>query len=205
MFSLISGFVEVMLRKEEFHILVIGLDKAGKTNVVERLKTLQTDAVGLEPARIVPTVGLNVARMEAFGANLVFWDLGGAPGLRAIWDKYYADSHAVLFVVDAAARDRLDEAKAAFDRALASRDLGGAPVLLLGNKQDLEGAEGLSELAERFGLTGAAAAADARARGAPCTAQPASAHTGAGLSDGMKWLVEALKRSPRRRLVARAS
>lgn len=38
--------------------------------------------VGLEPSRIVPTVGLNVGRMEVFGTNLVFWDLGGAPGLR---------------------------------------------------------------------------------------------------------------------------
>ncbi|KAI8476574.1 MAG: small arf-related GTPase ARFRP1 [Monoraphidium minutum] len=199
MFSLIYGLVEFALRKEEFHVLVLGLDKAGKTNAVERLKTQLTDLVGLDPARIVPTVGLNVARFEAFGTNLVIWDLGGAPGLRAIWDKYFADSHAVIFVVDAAAPERWDEAAAAFERVAASRELGGAPVLVLANKQDAGGAAGMAEVAERFGLTGAAAGAPRR--GAPCIVQPSSAHTGQGLNDGMKWLIEAVKKSPRRRLV----
>lgn len=202
MFSLLYGFVEFVLRKEEFNILVLGLDKAGKTNVVEKLKTQLTDLVGLEPSRIVPTVGLNVCRMEAFSTNLVFWDLGGAPGLRSIWDKYYKDTHAVIFVVDAANRDRLEEAQAAFDRVLASRDLGGAPVLVLANKQDLEGAADLGELAATFGLTGGGGAGVAAERGAPCIVQPASAHTGRGLNDGMKWLVDAIKKSPRRRLVS---
>jgi ADP-ribosylation factor related protein 1 len=200
MFSLLYGFVELMLRKEEFNILVVGLDKAGKTNAVERLKTQLTDAAGLEPGRIVPTVGLNVGRMEAFGSSLVFWDLGGAPGLRAIWDKYFGDSHAVIFVVDAASRDRLEESKAAFDRLMAAPDLGGAPVLVLANKQDRGGAADMAEVAERFGLTGAAPGG-----GAPCIVQPASAHTGQGLNDGLKWLVEAIKRSPRRRLVSSRS
>lgn len=35
--------------------------------------------------------------------QLVFWDLGGQSGLRSIWDKYYAESNAVLYVVDASA------------------------------------------------------------------------------------------------------
>jgi len=207
MFSLVYGFVELMLKKEELHILVIGLDKAGKTNVVEKLKTLLTDSAGLEPARIVPTVGLNVGRMEAFGTNLVFWDLGGAPGLRAIWDKYYSETHAVVFVVDAMNRERLDEARAAFERVVAARDLGGAPVLVLANKQDGDGPAGLTEIAARFGLAGGGGGGGGggAAAGVTCIVQPASAHTGQGLNDGMKWLVEALKRSPRRRLVVRSA
>ena len=65
------------------------------------LQGLFGDTPGLEPHAILPTVGLNVGRLEAFQAQLLIWDLGGAPGLRSIWDKYYADSHALLFVVDA--------------------------------------------------------------------------------------------------------
>lgn len=64
------------------------------------LQELCTGSPGLEPASIVPTVGLNVGRVEAHHAQLLFWDLGGQAGLRSIWDKYFADSHALIFVVD---------------------------------------------------------------------------------------------------------
>lgn len=64
------------------------------------LQELCTGSPGLEPASIVPTVGLNVGRVEAHHAQLLFWDLGGQTGLRSIWDKYFADSHALIFVVD---------------------------------------------------------------------------------------------------------
>lgn len=46
MFSLVSGFVEYMCKQDEFHVLIIGLDKAGKTNVLEKLKTLLSDLNG---------------------------------------------------------------------------------------------------------------------------------------------------------------
>jgi hypothetical protein len=32
---------------------------------------------GLPPDRVVPTVGLNIGRVEDENAKLVFWDLGG--------------------------------------------------------------------------------------------------------------------------------
>lgn len=69
------------------------------------------DTLGLEPHAILPTVGLNVGRLEAFQAQLLLWDLGGAPGLRSIWDKYYADSHALLFVVDASQPERCTQVR----------------------------------------------------------------------------------------------
>lgn len=50
--------------------------------------------------QVLPTVGLNVGRLDINKAELLLWDLGGQPGLRSIWDKYYADSHGVIFVVD---------------------------------------------------------------------------------------------------------
>jgi ADP-ribosylation factor related protein 1 len=65
----------------------------------------------MEPAKIMPTVGLNVGRVEAHGASLVFWDLGGASSLRGIWEKYYGETHGLVFVVDAAQPQRFDEAK----------------------------------------------------------------------------------------------
>lgn len=55
---------------------------------------------------------------QALGTPLLCWDVGGAAGLRGIWSKYYGECHALVFVVDAADRSRLEEAKAAMDRAL---------------------------------------------------------------------------------------
>lgn len=42
---------------------------------------------------------------------LRIWDLGGQENLRTLWDSYYSDAHAVVFVVDSADRERLEECK----------------------------------------------------------------------------------------------
>lgn len=189
MFSLIYGLVEYLLRKDEFHILILGLDKAGKTNLLEKLKTLYTDMLGMEPSKILPTVGLNVGRMEAFKSNLVLWDLGGQPGLRSIWDKYFDETHALVYVVDASDRERFEESKRALDKVLGSRQLFGAPLLILANKQDAPGAAGVAEMQEQFGI----GKLDTR----PVKVQPASAYTAQGIADGLSWLVGVTKRSAR--------
>jgi len=183
MFSLFYGLYEYMTRKEEFHILIIGLDMAGKTTVLERLKTLYTDYSGLEPTQILPTVGLNIARFETKNIPLVFWDLGGQASLRSIWEKYYADTHAILFVVDASQIERIEEAKAVLDRTLGNTDLLGAPLLVIANKQDETGAVGGVELKERLGRV--------------CDVQPTSALTGDGLQSAIEWVIAHVKHSKR--------
>lgn len=135
MFSLLYGFWEYIFRKEESRILVVGIDKAGKTTLLEKLKSLYSGLPGLDPDKILPTVGLNVGRVEAHNSLLVFWDLGGQAGLRPIWDKYYSDSHGLVFTVDSSQPERFAEAKDALERALGSRDLFGAPILVFANKQ----------------------------------------------------------------------
>lgn len=106
MFSLLYGFWEYIVRKEELRVLILGLDKAGKTNLLERLKTLYTGSPGLDQDKILPTVGLNVGHLDINKNQLLLWDLGGQAGLRSIWDKYYADTHGVIFVVDSTAESR---------------------------------------------------------------------------------------------------
>ncbi|GFR41829.1 hypothetical protein Agub_g2603, partial [Astrephomene gubernaculifera] len=173
----------------EFHVLILGVDKAGKTNVLERLKTIFTQSIGLDPGKILPTVGLNVGRIEAHKHNLIFWDLGGQSGLQSIWDKYYSEAHAIVYVVDAANRARFDESRAAFDRMLEHRELAGAPLLIMANKQDLDGATSALDVGQVFGIE--------RLEGRQFKVLPVSAYTGQGLKDGVEWLVETIKRSHR--------
>ena len=49
------------IRKEEFSVIIIGLDGAGKTTLLEKIKTLYNETPGLTPDKIGPTVGQNSA------------------------------------------------------------------------------------------------------------------------------------------------
>lgn len=189
MFSLLYGFIEYLLRKDELHMLILGIDKGGKTNLLERIKATYGKLIALDPSKILPTVGLNVGRIEAFNSHLIFWDLGGQPGLRSIWDKYYDETHGIIFVVDASTPARFDESKRALDKVLGSRELFGAPLLVLANKQDAAGAAELQEVQASLGLS----KADTR----PNKVQPCSAHTGEGVHEGLTWLVAQIKGSAR--------
>ena len=53
MFSLLYGLWEYVFRKEELRILILGLDKAGKTTVLEKLKVDNDTLSGWIPPCIV--------------------------------------------------------------------------------------------------------------------------------------------------------
>uniref|UniRef100_A0A0D6QRQ6 Uncharacterized protein n=1 Tax=Araucaria cunninghamii TaxID=56994 RepID=A0A0D6QRQ6_ARACU len=189
MFSLLYGLWKYLFSKTEFHVLILGIDKAGKTTLLEKLKTMFSDSEGLPPDRIVPTVGLNIGRAEAFKSKLVFWDLGGQIGLRTIWEKYYEEAHAVIYVVDAACQSRFEDSKSALEKILRHGDLQGAPILIYANKQDLPGALSAEDLARYLDLK----ELDER----PYMFQAISAYDGLGIKDGINWLVDAMERSKR--------
>lgn len=189
MFSLFYGLWKYLFSKIEFHVLILGIDKAGKTTLLEKLKTMYSDSEGLPPDRIVPTVGLNIGRAEALKSKLVFWDLGGQIGLRTIWEKYYEEAHAVIYVVDSACQSRFEDTKSALEKVLRHEDLQGAPILIYANKQDLPGAVSAEELARYLDLK--------ELNERPYMFQAISAYDGLGVKDGINWLVDAMERSKR--------
>ncbi|KAL8543931.1 hypothetical protein ACS0TY_004471 [Phlomoides rotata] len=189
MFSLFYGLWKYMFSKMEFHVLILGIDKAGKTTLLEKLKSHFSNLEGLPPDRIVPTVGLNIGRVEVSNTKLAFWDLGGQPGLRSIWEKYYEEAHAVIYVVDAACPSRFEDSKSALEKVLHHEDLQGAPVLILANKQDLEDAVPTDELAQYLDMK--------MLNELVHTFQAVSAFDGLGIKESVNWLVDAMERSKR--------
>ncbi|KAI5697214.1 hypothetical protein M8J75_006798, partial [Diaphorina citri] len=88
MYTLVSGFYKYMLRKDEFCVLILGLDNAGKTTYLESAKTKFTkNYKGMNPSKITTTVGLNIGQIDINTVRLNFWDLGGQLELQSLWDK----------------------------------------------------------------------------------------------------------------------
>jgi ADP-ribosylation factor related protein 1 len=90
MYTLLSGLYDLAAAREEVRLLIIGLDGAGKTSLMHALVAAGAGAgagAGAATPATRPTVGLNVGRLDVCGASVMLWDLGGAAGLRVIWER----------------------------------------------------------------------------------------------------------------------
>ncbi|KAL3969476.1 antigen [Sarotherodon galilaeus] len=94
---------------QSLHIVMLGLDSAGKTTVLYRLKFN-------EFVNTVPTIGFNTEKIKlsnctAKGISCHFWDVGGQEKLRPLWKSYSRCTDGIIYVVDSVDVDRLEEAK----------------------------------------------------------------------------------------------
>jgi ADP-ribosylation factor related protein 1 len=181
MFSLLYGLWESLFSRPNVHILIIGLDHAGKTTLMERLKSEFTKKNGLPPQKINPTIGMNLAKIKYGGSQVIFWDLGGQLKMRSMWERYYSEAHAVIFVIDSADVSRFEEAKLAHDAVCRHEGLTHVPVVIFANKQDLPSSLSLSDVAMTF--------ENAAAVG-PTKIFPVSSITGAGVRDALATTIE---------------
>ncbi|XP_005755386.1 ADP-ribosylation factor-related protein 1 [Pundamilia nyererei] len=88
MYTLLSGLYKYMFQKDEYCVLILGLDNAGKTTFLEQTKTkFSKNYKGMTLSKITTTVGLNIGTIDVGKARLMFWDLGGQEELQSLWDK----------------------------------------------------------------------------------------------------------------------
>lgn len=164
----------------QYKILTLGLNNAGKTTVLYSLlhgKCVQTQ----------PTLGSNVEEFKFRNINFCAWDLGGQELLRHSWSLFYAQTDAVIVVVDSADTARFDTIRAEIDKFIVHPDLRQASILVFANKQDLPGAVKPAELAVRLELPKILA-------GHTWTIQASSAVQQTGLTDGLGWIVDHLSK-----------
>ncbi|KAJ5666605.1 hypothetical protein N7462_011014 [Penicillium macrosclerotiorum] len=106
MYHLAKSLYTYATSKEEYSVLLLGLDNAGKTTLLSQIKALyQPRPEGSpvpNPGKTVPTVGQNVATISLPDMNLKIWDVGGQISMRGLWQSYYTSCHAIIFVVDSA-------------------------------------------------------------------------------------------------------
>jgi len=172
--------------KKEMRILMVGLDAAGKTTILYKLK------LG-EVVTTIPTIGFNVETVEYKNISFTVWDVGGQDKIRPLWRHYYQNTQGVIFVVDSNDKDRIDDkngyehsAKDELNRMLSEDELRDAILLVFANKQDLPNAMKVQEVTERLGLN--------KLRNRQWYIQGASAPTGDGLYEGLDWLSNTLSK-----------
>lgn len=194
MYTLLHGWYKYVTQKDEYCVLIVGLDNAGKTTYLEAAKTrFSKNYERMNLSRVTTTVGLNIGQIDVSGVRINFWDLGGQEELQSLWEKYYAESHAVIYVVDAFDRDRVQESKEAFDALISSENLMGVPLLVLANKQDLPDCMGVREVKPVFNQS-------AHLIGRrDCMVMPVSALTGDGVDEGIRWMVDCITRNQENR------
>eukprot|EP00056_Hartaetosiga_gracilis_P010587 m.157899 g.157899 ORF g.157899 m.157899 type:complete len:197 (-) comp13351_c0_seq1:291-881(-) len=188
MFSLLSGLWQFLTQMDEYSVLIVGLDDAGKTTLFEQIKVKYKSKYTMKK-KIIPTIGQNVTVILHDHVRLVFWDVGGQGDLQQLWENYYSDAHGVIYVVDSTNSERLEESHNSFGKLLSSRKLEGVPLLILCNKQDVEGALSTEEVkrifnrsAHKLGLR-------------DCKVLGVSALNGDDVPTSIDWLVEKMKRN----------
>mmetsp|Transcript_38359 Transcript_38359/g.68600 ORF Transcript_38359/g.68600 Transcript_38359/m.68600 type:complete len:184 (-) Transcript_38359:190-741(-) len=174
---LFSKVWQRMVSTKEMRILMLGLDAAGKTTILYRLKLA-------EVVSTIPTVGFNVETVEYKNINFAVWDVGGQDKIRRLWRHYYQGTDGLIFVVDSSDRDRIQDAREELHQMLGYVELENAVLLVLANKQDLPNAMSASEVMQKLELQ--------NMKHRKWFIQSTSAPTGDGLYEGLDWLSRAL-------------
>lgn len=118
------------------HVVMVGLDNAGKTSILyksklkENIKTFPTTAFNVECVSVTKKLKFKV------------WDVGGRESNRPLWRAYVRRTEAVVFVVDSVDQSRMEEARHELFNLINSdsAQLSHAPILVVANKQDCVGA-----------------------------------------------------------------
>ena len=172
-----STFFSRLFPKHEARIVMVGLDAAGKTTILYKLK------LG-EVVSTIPSIGFNVESVEHKNVSLTIWDIGGQDRIRALWRHYFKGCQAIKFVADSNDPDRFAAAGEELQKMLNHEKLADSALLVFANKQDLPNAKSAAVLSDKLGLNAL--------RSREWHIQSCAATTGDGLFEGLDWLTTAL-------------
>ncbi|CAK9780504.1 unnamed protein product [Cutaneotrichosporon oleaginosum] len=184
-------------KDKEVRILMVGLDSAGKVRQHATLGFGAGFVIG-RAAGSAPSCGSAHTRQQSSIAsrleksylpsptvsykniNFQVWDLGGQSSIRPYWRCYYANTQAIIYVIDSADTARLPTSRSELLTMLAEEELKNVPVLVFANKQDMAGALSPAEISDKLGLAG-------QEKGREWSVRGSCATKGEGLEEGLDW------------------
>ncbi|XP_012393307.1 ADP-ribosylation factor 4-like [Orcinus orca] len=140
-FSLFSH----LFGRKQMCILMVGLDAAGRTTILYKLK------LG-EIVTTIPTTGFNVETVEYKNVCFTVWDVDGQDKIRHLWRHYFQNTQGLIFVVDGNDCERIQKGAEELHKMLQEDELRDAALLLFANKQDLPNATAIREMTDKLGL-----------------------------------------------------
>jgi small GTP-binding protein len=168
------------LSKKNAKISVLGLDRAGKTTMLQRLKT------GRWIADTTPTIGMNAETIQIGDVTFSAWDLGGQLQFRrALWEMYTKNSAGLIYVIDVSDPARYPEARNNLWRMLKMNHLQNVPLAIFANKVDLVDSITEDDLANFMGIN--------KKMSRVLNIFKTSAKTGEGIHKGIYWLADAIQ------------
>ncbi|EEH06913.1 ADP-ribosylation factor [Histoplasma capsulatum var. duboisii H88] len=166
----VSKIMGKIFGSKEMRLLMLGLDAAGKTTILYKLKLNQD-------VTTIPTVGFNVESVTYKNVKFNVWDVGGQDKIRPLWRHYFSGTQGLIFVIDSNDRARIDEARQELHRIILDREMKEALLLVFANKQDIPGAMTPQEVTDKLQLT--------QLKDKVWFVVPSCATTGEGLFEGL--------------------
>ncbi|KAK7404092.1 ADP-ribosylation factor, Arf Arf6 [Neonectria magnoliae] len=177
----LSKMMGKIFGSKEMRLLMLGLDAAGKTTILYKLKLGQD-------VTTIPTVGFNVETVTYKNVKFNVWDVGGQDKIRPLWRHYFSGTQGLIFVIDSCDRNRMEEARQELHRIINDREMKDSLLLVFANKQDIKEAMSPQEVTEALQLS--------KLKDKVWYVVPSCATTGEGLLEGLAWLSNNVKAPP---------
>uniref|UniRef100_A0A8C5G992 ADP-ribosylation factor 3 n=1 Tax=Gouania willdenowi TaxID=441366 RepID=A0A8C5G992_GOUWI len=176
--NIFGNLLKSLIGKKEMRILMVGLDAAGKTTILYKLK------LG-EIVTTIPTIGMLTVSSARLFSSFRLYSVGCGWQKAGLFSPLVVCDPGLIFVVDSNDRERVNEAREELMRMLAEDELRDAVLLVFANKQDLPNAMNAAEITDKLGLHSL--------RHRNWYIQATCATSGDGLYEGLDWLANQLK------------
>jgi len=113
-------------------VFLFGIDNAGKSSFIRRIKTGQFNDNYYSPTR-----KFNIEYLQKPSGVYSFWDMGGQFIFREQWLNGIQESNIIIYMIDVANQIRFEEAKKELWNIINKYDFSDALLVILGNKVDL--------------------------------------------------------------------
>uniref|UniRef100_A0A8C1ZC32 ADP-ribosylation factor-like protein 6 n=1 Tax=Cyprinus carpio TaxID=7962 RepID=A0A8C1ZC32_CYPCA len=197
LFDRLAGWLG--LKKKEVNVLCLGLDNSGKTTIINQLKPSNFVCVysldfcfclcslQAQAQDVVPTIGFSIEKFKTSSLSFTVFDMSGQGRYRNLWEHYYKEGQAIIFVIDSGDKLRMVVAKEELDTLLNHPDIKHRriPILFFANKMDLRDALSAVKVSQLLCLE--------NIKDKPWHICASDAVKGEGLQEGVDWLQDQIR------------